>query len=56
MWRMDYAIARLSQIVLSAAGMKGSNGKVATVSELMPFTDEPVATEEDMKRMFGIKD
>lgn len=59
--RTDAAVSRLSELVCVGAGIKGPSGKPFTAEELMPWTDrddgpDRVATEDDMKRMFGIKD
>jgi hypothetical protein len=60
MMRTDAATARLSELVCAAGGIKGKSGNPLTAEELMPWTDrddpDRFATEEDMKRMFRIKD
>lgn len=56
MMRMDAAIARLSSLVCSAAGMKGDNGKVPTAMDLQPFMDEkPDLTPEGVMKSLGVR-
>jgi hypothetical protein len=39
MMRNDAAIARLSELVCAAAGMKSQGGQPVKASDLMPWTD-----------------
>jgi len=46
--RTDAAVARLSELVCVAAGIKSKEtGEPMTAAELMPWTDEPELTLED---------
>lgn len=61
--RSDAGFARLSAYMVNSYRQMQSRDPIPEsdlikAADLMPWTDhdEPVATEEDMKRMFGIKD